>query len=77
MQLASGDPIDASMFGVKFLDEKGFSSFSKKLIFVVHFLNNGHLHITDWVSWHVEMHTSGLLQLFVVDITSMLIESLL
>ena len=47
MQLASGDPIDASMFGVKFLDEKGFSSFSKKLIFVVHFLNNGHLHITD------------------------------
>ena len=25
MQLASGDPIDASMFGVKFLDEKGIS----------------------------------------------------
>ena len=29
MQLASGDPINAFIFGDKFLDKKGFSLFSK------------------------------------------------
>ena len=77
MQLASGDPIDASMFGVKFLDEKGFSSFSKKVISVVNFLNNNHFHVTTGVPRQVEMHSSGLFQFTVSYIASVLVESLL
>ena len=47
--IASGDPVNAFVFGVKFLNVKGFSSFSKKVISVVNFLNNNHFHVTTGV----------------------------
>ena len=75
--IASGDPVNAFVFGVKFLNVKGFSSFSKKVISVVNFLNNNHFHVTTGVPRQVEMHSSGLFQFTVSYIASVLVESLL
>ena len=77
MPLASGDPVHASVFGVKFLDVHWFSSFSKELTLVENFLNNSHLHVTYCMTSLIEMISCSFGQFLSINIASVLVEPFL
>ena len=77
MQLALSFTIHPLIFCIHLLDKEFLSFLPEQLIFVVHLLDNCYCHVTYTMTSLVKVVSSGLCQIFVIDISAVFRKSLL